>query len=260
MANADWNALDRYVPPSQRHYCAFLDILGYKEKSRKFFAGQYNLSERINRAYENAFGTMNLTSHFYDTSGIKTRFFSDSIVITADAKENSEDELFGVVQFCSLLATFLSYEDLFVRGGISSGTYSERNVAEHSFISSVGLEKAYYLESQVAKNPRIMFDDHLYDELSTEGKNYILKEKGEMVLHFARSFISTNLNHNDIYKEMVDVFRSREAEPDARARDKYTWVLDYYYWSVTSIPGLDLGRFKPFWSGQDRGFSLIDQY
>ncbi|WP_295928039.1 hypothetical protein [uncultured Xanthomonas sp.] len=258
MASSDWNSLDRYVPPSQRHYCAFLDILGYKEKSRKFFAGQYNLSERINRAYENAFGTMNMTSHLYDTSGIKVRFFSDSIVITADVKEKSEDELFGVVQFCSLLATFLSYEDLFVRGGISSGAYSERNVAQHSFISSVGLEKAYYLESTVAKNPRIMFDKDLYDELSAEGKKYIFMEKGEMVLNFARSFIFTNPEHSNIYKEMVDVFKSRGAESDAGVREKYTWVLDYYYWSVKSIQGIDLGRFKQFWSGQDRGFSLID--
>lgn len=250
-------ATDNFQRPSKRHYCAFLDILGYKEKSRKFFAGEFNLSGRTNRAYDHAFDLLQSVSRYFDTSRIKTQFFSDSIIITAEHREGSDDELFGIVQFCASLATFLSYEDLLVRGGISSGLYAEHIIAGQRFISSKALEQAHQLESTVAKNPRIVIDRSLYDELSGEGKKYIVSENDQLMIHYVKNFIPNNPDQTSVYKEMIDIFNSREKETDARARAKYTWLLDYYYWTVAQVPRINLAKYQQFRSDQQRDFSFI---
>jgi hypothetical protein len=62
----------------EEFYCAFLDILGYKDKLELFFQNKYNLYEKIKRAMFNA--EVKCGKDYPD--GMGTYIFSDSIIIT----------------------------------------------------------------------------------------------------------------------------------------------------------------------------------
>src|ERR1035438_6296898 len=78
MAIPDWNNIDKFGETLPEYNCAFLDILGYKQKVAAFFDQRYNLYGRINRAFTTAAAAQLLTSCLMDCSGFKVEVFSRS--------------------------------------------------------------------------------------------------------------------------------------------------------------------------------------
>ena len=75
MATEEWDSIDKVQYNFEDYYCAFLDILGYKEKMNLFFQNKFNLYGRVQRAMHGA----GVEPTPQDTpDGIVTRIFSDS--------------------------------------------------------------------------------------------------------------------------------------------------------------------------------------
>lgn len=262
MATNDWNAIDNYDNNASEHFCAFIDILGYKDKAERFFQGEFNLQGRFNRAMGTTVKLFNLTSCLIDTNQIKVKFFSDSIVITLPELEGSSDGKFGLILFCAILSSHLSFEDLFVRGGISKGAHIESiDSTEFSFLASIALQKAYAIESSIAGNPRIVIDPALVHNLgrvSAETLDYLAMEDDHCFVHFARHLINKEGNNQKIVlQEMIDIQTAMNAVTDERIKDKYRWVLDYYYWTLSTTPNVDITEFSQFQSGLHRSFRVL---
>jgi len=260
MANKEWNKIDNQETSADDYYCAFIDILGYKEKAERFFAGEFNLEGRFERATTSAKYLFDLSSKIVDSSEIEIKFFSDSIILLLKKSRGTIDRLFSLIQFCKTLSAHLSYEDLFVRGGISHGQHRETRLANGaSFLASTALQKAYILESTHAKNPRILVDKELADQLGTSKNLLLAKESDEYFVHFASQLInSSGDNIGDVLKEMQDIQTARDRISDLRAKEKYTWILDYYYWTLSLIQGINMSIFSSFTPQIIRDFKLAD--
>ena len=256
MANNEWNEIDGITREFPIYYCAFLDILGYKEKSELYFRNRFNIPERIERAFATAMTAARVTSCLVDTSGLTIETFSDSIVILQPADNRGIGVLLLIA---SIFVSNLSFESLFVRGGISIGKHSEY-ITSTGFrvLTSEALQRAYKLESEVADTPRVVIDQKIIGNLGTQEKGMIISEGETFILHFANHAIERQgTNLDDVYSEMIDIKQVRDNATDDRIRAKYQWLLDYYYWTIALIDGIDASRFLPFTSVAESRFTML---
>jgi hypothetical protein len=261
MASDEWNAIDQQHHVFEEHYCAFLDILGYKEHSKQFFTNKINLYGRFKRALEHAH-TLNKNSKlFVNNDLLKVRFFSDSIVLSHPVHEQSEDAVFNILQMCKVLSTFLSYEGLFLRGAISKGKHFERqdNELNASFLCSEALQEAYELESKHAVYPRILIHEKVIADLSGMTTAFVAKDLDYYFLHFSPQIVNID-GHNlgDVMKELEDIYETYKSCTSLRVQEKYRWLLSYYYWTISLIPGLDIKPFERYNVGDIMNFRLLD--
>lgn len=262
MATKKWNSIDNYSNDATEYYCAFLDILGYKNKAEQFFKNEFNLHGRFGRAMQDSIANFNSTSHLIDTSGLEVKFFSDSIIILLPTQNGSSDQIFGFIQFCAILSAHLSFEDLLVRGGIAKGFHKEViDPVGFSFIASLALQKAYLLEKEKAIYPRILVETELINEFKTaslEIRNYLAQERDDYFVHYAGHIINNRgENEKDVLMEMSDLKRKMDSEIDDRVKNKYSWLLDYYHWVLSNTSNIDIKKFSQFHSGCDHGFSFL---
>lgn len=262
MALDSWNKIDNFKLDSESYYCAFLDILGYKNKSDEFFGECFNLHGRYERALSSSLELLNNVSDhgFIDTSRLEVKFFSDSIIITHPKNPNKETSFFNILFLCKVLSAHLSFEGLFIRGGISQGQHIEKNNKKYnfSFLSSKALEKAYILESTKAVYPRILIDDDIIPDVSEHNLTMIVKNDSEYMVHFSPQLINGEGNNQlEVKLEMEDIYKIYESETNSRVKDKYKWLLCYYYWTLSIIPGVNINRFKKFKVGNVCDFERI---
>ena len=249
MPTNEWNSIDEYSKTASEHYCAFLDIVGYKDKSDKYFKGEFNLLGRFKRALSHSLSIINISSVLIDISQLNIKFFSDSIVLSLPKKSNGNDTLFGLINTCKILSAHLSFEGLFVRGGLSTGLHENHVDNEYGFefLASSALEKAYKIESEQATYPRIIVDREVFPCLSIEAKQLLIHDSGELIVHFAPQLINSNGENQDIIlAEMKHIESIMLENDDQRIIDKYQWLLDYYYWTLTTTKNVDLDLFKSF--------------
>lgn len=259
MASQEWDMIDNEIAKFEECYCAFIDILGYKDKLSLYLDGQYNLEGRFYRALNVVYAVKELNELFADKEEMRVQFFSDSIVVYLP-KKNTYNRFFNFIKFCEYLSAHLSMEDLLVRGGISLGKHKE--VVDEKgvvFLASDALRKAYQLELQ-ASNPRILIDPdiitHLENDMLTGSFYQIAKERDEYFVHFAPLLINKDGNNaEDVLKEMIDLKKEADSS-QGKIQDKYRWVLDYYYWQLSNTQNVDMSLFSDFAPIDDRGFSL----
>lgn len=251
MANKEWNSIDNFKLESEEYYCAFLDILGYKKKSDNFFANKYNLKDRFKRAIDTTNDCLKLvkTINIIDLSELKIEFFSDSIILTHPVNKNTRDAIHNILHFSRIFASHLSFEELFVRGGIAKGYHVRETINnKFSFLSSKALERAYELESKHAIYPRIIIDDNIILDIDKWNlETFVIKNDEYYILHFSPQFINLKGNNeNDVILEMEDIYNIYLHEKDNKIKAKYQWLLSYYYWTVSTIPNINLQNFKKF--------------
>jgi hypothetical protein len=257
MATKEWDEIDGHTKEFPIYYCAFLDVLGYKQKSELYFKNQFNLPERIERAFVTVSTTQLFTSILVDTSTITIESFSDSIIILQPADKRG---IGGLLLFASFFTSNLSFEDLLVRGGVSMGKHSDyKTVTGFRVLTSEALEKAYRLERERAKMPRVLIDPQVVSHLGVQEKSLIIKDGDDFILHFATQLVNCQgKNLDDVYSEMCDIKQVRDNAKEANVREKYQWVLDYYYWTVSQIDGIDADRFLPFTSVAKSRFTFVE--
>lgn len=248
MALQQWNSIDQEPIDAQEYYCAFIDILGYKDKAEQFFQGKYNLEGRFNRALSSAKSVIELSSTLIPADKIDIKFFSDSIIIFLPKSDGTKHQLFSLLSFCGILAAHLSFDELFVRGGISWGLHRESSHPNGaSFLASIALQRAYLLESQYARFPRILVDRELVPELSNEDKIVLAKDSGETFVHFSLNIVNNlGQNQDEVHKEMRLIKEAMTMAPNPGVAEKYKWLIDYYYWTLSEAKNVDMAKFSEF--------------
>lgn len=225
MASNEWNKIDKEIHGFENHVCAFLDILGYKEKSKQFFDGKLNLYGRINRALIQAGVELNKEG---SPDGIFTQIFSDSIIVYSNLKKINI-----LLNYVASLVAFFSYEELFLRGGISIGRYIDKfeRTNNFSFFSSEALIKAYNMETQ-AIFPLIEIDKVLISKIIPQNDMF-LKFESKYILNFARYVINEfGQNQAQVIDELNDIKILLEEAVSPKIAEKIEWIMNYYLWFI----------------------------
>jgi len=155
----------------KEHVILYLDVLGYRELVlncakygktendylHKIYSLMEDLSEYIdkrNQMLDDKYAESNLKM-----TNFKWRMFSDNIVFFAPADTDVEMYNLGSNLLYGLSLFLFSYKkaDLFFRGAITRGLlyYSD----ELGILYGSGLIKAYDIECEIAKYPRIIIDE-----------------------------------------------------------------------------------------------------
>lgn len=102
-----------------------------------------------------------------------------------------KDSAYNILQMCKNLSTLLSFEGLFLPGGISTGRHYEQQDQElnASFLCSEALQEAYDLESKHAVYPRILIHEKVVDDLSGMGRSFVAKDLDYQFLHFSPQLV-----------------------------------------------------------------------
>jgi len=241
----EWEIIDKKPYEFEEVYCAFIDILGYKNKAELFFKNEYNLIERLDFIFEVVNFINTMTSSLIDKSEKKVQVFSDSIIITYPVKEGS---LSSLLHDINVISAQCSMHDLFIRGGLSKGKHIFTNTrkSNFSFLASEALQKAYQLE-QKAKMPKILIDRELFQDFTKIDFLYVIKENDDYISHFATQLINRDGNNeSDVIAEMTDIQNRLLKEEDISVKEKYQWILDYYYWTVKNTNAFNMNNFSHF--------------
>jgi hypothetical protein len=252
-----WNSIDGFTESFPRYNCAFLDILGYKHKALEYFDQRFNLYGRINRALATASVAQNITAALLNTSGLTIEIISDSIIMMQPAPKAG---LGALLPFACHFASLLSFEGLFIRGGIAQGRHLRKRTDQgFDFLASEALQKAYLLESERAVHPRVLIDNDLIDILIPEERALVIRENSEYILHFSPHVINRQGgNVSEVLGEMRVLQSEMNRHSNEKIKLKYLWLLDYYYWTIANNPNWQADDFRTFSSGMNRGFSKLE--
>lgn len=226
MATEEWDSIDKVQYNFEDYYCAFLDILGYKEKMNLFFQNKFNLYGRVQRAMRRA-GVESDPQNTPD--GIVTRIFSDSIILTAKKKDVHIEMM---LNYIAQLTAWFGYEGLFLRGAITCGKlYESFNTSEnYSFLASEGLVKAYQMETQ-AIFPMVVVEDSIVSHISNS--ECVIKNGNKYMLNYVRYVINEFANNEyDVIAEIQEILDKKNSITDAHVKEKYEWLINYYLWFI----------------------------
>jgi hypothetical protein len=141
---------------SEDRIIAFIDILGFKEliKCAEKANDYTKLSNLIEKSIE-LFNDLNPNSDFQFTQ------FSDSFVLSCRSF-NINDSMLFMIYLQDLINLFLS-ENILLRGGLTVG----KLIHTKNVLMGPAMNRAYELESEVAKNPRVIIERDLFDYWET---------------------------------------------------------------------------------------------
>lgn len=145
------------------YYIAFLDMLGFKRlvNDESKFGIIMQIFEKVKYSYKiesvinDEQGTQNSSNN--ETYSITTKIISDSICLYI--KADDEKNLLFLLFACSIIQWELANFEtpILLRGGVVKGKlYSDGNI-----IFGPGLTRAYLLEEQNAKFPRIIMTNDI---------------------------------------------------------------------------------------------------
>lgn len=143
---------DEVMDKMEYSYVAFLDILGFKNM---IFDDMNKVYLALNKVKEFSSSYCNVTNSMTDISIDvlpKATMFSDSVVISIP---ESDCYLEQFVKIVSKLQYELLKDGILLRGGIELGYIFHDNY----FVFGESLVKAYLLECETAKYPRIMISE-----------------------------------------------------------------------------------------------------
>lgn len=160
------------------YFILYFDILGYKEKIKKyeeefFLKIMYAVIDTINVMYEGSKKSRSFGYHI----------FSDNVIIFIRKKIDTEDnilELFNLIQDTFIIQrNLMGHYRILIRGAITEGKlYYGGN-----FVYGSGLVNSYLLEDKKSINPRVIID-----------KNLIKQFKGNIPDNSVTKEICININ------------------------------------------------------------------
>ncbi|WNG30948.1 hypothetical protein F0U62_48240 [Cystobacter fuscus] len=197
---------------------AFLDILGFASMV------ETDAKAVLPKNLDSILSALEEVRSDPDTKFFNLRAFSDSIVLSSDLEPGS---VLRLIELVGLLQRRLIRRGVLIRGGIAFGKhYSDAEV-----VYSEALIRAYRLESQFAKFPRVIVDSNLLDWLfnhkelpqaeGQKGKARLLKDRD--MLCFVAYLESGDLeSHAALVRE-----RAAKLGPDKAILEKVQWLADY---------------------------------
>lgn len=215
----------------KEHYVAFLDVLGFKEHLKKNSCeAMYSIFDVLRKKTHKQLNLNGVQIEAYEH--IRYSILSDSIIVYIDA--NVDDAFASLVDVCSALQRALANreEPILMRGGIALGNL----FYENDIIYGEGLVKAYLMESNLAKYPRIVFSgdtltagrkNSKYTFTELEGLSRIYKTDDDY-LHYVEyldvcfSSIGDSVRYYDGLINLCSCFLNKEI--DHPLREKYLWL------------------------------------
>ncbi len=215
----------------KEHYVAFLDILGFKEHLKKNSCEvMYSIFEVLRKKTHKQLNLNGVQIEAYEH--IKYTILSDSIIVYIDA--GIDDAFTTLLDVCSNLQRALANRDepILMRGGIAKGDL----FYENDIIYGEGLVKAYLMESNLAKYPRIIFSG---DTLSAgkENAKYTFTEFGGLLTNYRKdddylyyveylsSFFDSVEDCVQYYDRLIALCKTYlNKEIDHPLREKYLWL------------------------------------
>jgi hypothetical protein len=208
---------------TSQYAVAYLDILGAKLKMN-------------NPKTCNLF--LNVLYSLYDTvkglakglaDDVDTKFFSDNVVFAKklDCPEMRESYIKDVLWYAAFFQSYAATGDTccLLRGGITIGEFF---VEKDLMIYGPALVKTYELESDSAKNPRIIIDPEKVSEFQSNRKikDYLLEDSdGQYFLNHVRISAVTG---NALYMGFEKIKRDAPREEDGSYKDSEGKKLDWY--------------------------------
>ena len=214
---------------------AFLDFLGASEKME--MSGESDVFlQQIYRIYNIAIGELKLVKKI-GLLDLDVKIFSDNILIACKILnvENPFSEFGDIQAFCRLFQAYAFSQGELVRGAITKGNF----FINETFVYGEALCKAYYMESQIAKFPRVMIDPAIFSqgnisavffnpEQSKESVvkrdlagTYFLNIFDFMVKHFSADEFNSLIK---VVKEIIVKGYSDSLGSDIKKLEKYTWL------------------------------------
>lgn len=231
----------------KNHIVLFLDILGYssliqscnnKEEENCYLQKIHTIMLDLSTYIGQRNASVDQQNNNLHLSRFKSLLFSDNILFFAPYKDEIDMQNLYMNLLYGLSEFLIKYtkEDIFFRGGITKGNlfYDEKI----HFVFGSGLVRAYSLESEVAKYPRIVIEESLNPpqilsgiDRDQEGTWYL----DYLSLGYSLIYCQNNNIQNLEYflgcleEQQKSISRAyQKYKKDERVFPKYQWLSNYH--------------------------------
>lgn len=232
-----------YKPPIIPHQdyedriVAFVDVLGFKglvDSSKNDVKVLRNITSALSTLYE---WIWKWEADGGDSSFAFTQF-SDSVVLSALA--DTQDSFEMLLQLMLGIVDIAYSNCIIVRGGIARG----KLIHDNEMVVGPAMVDAYFLESQIAKYPRIVISDELKTEFEVNLQEYVDSQPNlTEIPSFNKIFKQDDVDglwymdyidpdeefvirhsKKDYIETLKDIARKGLSNSDANIRMKYEWL------------------------------------
>ena len=232
-----------YKPPIIPHQdyedriVAFVDVLGFKglvDSSKNDVKVLRNITSALSTLYE---WIWKWEADGGDSSFAFTQF-SDSVVLSALA--DTQDSFEMLLQLMLGIVDIAYSNCIIVRGGIARG----KLIHDNEMVVGPAMVDAYFLESQIAKYPRIVISEELKTEFEVNLQEYVDSQPNlTEIPRFNKIFKQDDVDglwymdyidpdeefvirhsKKDYIETLKDIARKGLSNSDANVRMKYEWL------------------------------------
>lgn len=218
---------------------AFVDILGFKNLVEDSTTNKYEF-QKILDSLDRFRELKKEKEDQHYINDVKVTTFSDSLVISypVDEKDRDIDVFYSILLDLTRLQLDLLDNNVIIRGGIAIGKL--RHTQNEIF--GPAMNEAYYLESKVAKYPRIVVRERvIMDYLKKYVDNNPNKVKLLKLLiqdEDANVYYLDYLGNKDLFNSVNDyntmlqtiesIIKHGKQSSDGKTLEKYEWLGKYY--------------------------------
>lgn len=235
-------------PTLEQQIVAFMDLLGFTDRMLDA-AEDPKASEKLLVEYHRVM--QKALARLDDWHGHSHRGFTDNLVLSAPlAKPHPEANFGSVALQLGEFQLTLALEGWFLRGGLTAGAYYQ----DERIVFGPALVEAYWLESEHARDPRIVlsdtalgFHEHFLTYYAEPGdapqNQYVMVDTdGRAFINYL--FVGLEFGMADAieqHKNQVEnALENHVSRPPVWA--KYRWVAAYHDYFCKSYFGDDLDR------------------
>jgi hypothetical protein len=242
-------------PLIRTSFCVYMDILGFKEEFKKAVSsGEHDaLFHRLRGVLtKKPFGFVHdEPDEDFDEWLWQHKIFTDNIVFGYPVDEggtDGESEFGAVITTLTYFQTAMAISGFFIRGGFSVGPL----YVGEDMVYGEAVLSAYTVESEVARDPRIVLTEDVVDLVRQHMKYYSHPEESPQnadLLRDADGRVFVNYLHSTIedpeyifwdvlekHRKQV-VNRLASFRTDTRVWSKYVWVAGYHDMFCRSLEG-----------------------
>lgn len=230
----------------REHFVAFLDVLGFKAFiDHEECETIYKIFETIHARSKGAMNYNGVQIQAFER--IQHKILSDSVIIFIDAE--IEDSFPALLTICTQLQRALANREdpILLRGGIAKGSL----YYEDDIIYGQGLTKAYLLECNLAKYPRVIFTGetleagqkstkYMFPAVECWGGDFVKDKDGLYFIDYLPDRYHSTLEEMKAYGDRLihkcEIMLNRLT--DASLREKYLWLRNQIDESISHMSQL----------------------
>ena len=226
----------------REHFVAFLDVLGFKAFiDHEECETIYKIFETIHARSKGAMNYNGVQIQAFER--IQHKILSDSVIIFIDAE--IEDSFPALLTICTQLQRVLANREdpILLRGGIAKGSL----YYEDDIIYGQGLTKAYLLECNLAKYPRVIFTGetleagqkttkYMFPAVERWGGDFVKDKDGLYFIDYLPGKLEEMKAYGDRLIHKCEIMLNRLT--DASLREKYLWLRNQIDESISHMSQL----------------------